>query len=505
MMKKIFKLMVVAMCAFVVIAIIKCNKETNVLSNEFADEVNCSDLYQNITAVKELPKDAVFETNSSNAKLADGKFSRYYTALNAEQKHLYDQIDAGIKTYPTNAANIYGVNFSRMSEQELFDTIWSWFYSNPDIYWITSACNYSYNSHGDITGVYFVSYDCDVETFLNKVESVKEAALQYDTNYDRLHEIQRLVCENNIYDYDFDNNLTFNQTTYSAIVGGKTVCAGYGRAMNYIANLCDIDVESVVTPEHLFNYYIEGDYAYLMDLTWDDAEPVRYNYFLIGSETLNKIDNSTHHTALEYNVFPTLALSDYAKPYEEPETTEPKEIIEVETTTPEETTPYIEPTTPYAEPTLPYIEPTTPYIEPTTQEEIIPEPTTIYEEQTTPYIDTEASFVAHRTQAEADEMLDRNPITLIPYKGNNYVGESYVIFVLQYLESREENTEVKEIYFSQDENIAFWECGLFLKAGEKNGTTIVGVKACIDGVMRTDHIMVTVNNGKFVSIMFEKH
>lgn len=31
------------------------------------------------------------------------------------------------------------------------------------------------------------------------------------------------------------------------------------------------------------------------------------------------------------------------------------------------------------------------------------------------------------------------------------------------------------------------------------------MKACIDGVMRTDHIMVTVNNGKFVSIMFEKH
>lgn len=52
------------------------------------------------------------------------------------------------------------------------------------IYMLTSACNYSYNSHGDITGVYFVSYDCDVETFLNKVESVKEAALQYDTNYD---------------------------------------------------------------------------------------------------------------------------------------------------------------------------------------------------------------------------------------------------------------------------------------------------------------------------------
>lgn len=178
-------------------------------------------------------------------------------------------------------------------------------------------------------------------------------------------------------------------------------------------------------------------------------------------------------------------MSDYAKPYEEPETTEPKEIIEVETTTPEETTPYIEPTT---------------------QEEIIPEPTTIYEEQTTPYIDTEASFVAHRTQSEADEMLDRNPITLIPHNDNNYVGESHVIFDMQYVQSCiEEKTEVKEIYFSQNENIAFWECGLFLKAGEKNSTTIVGVKAYIDGVMRTDHIMVTVNNGKFVSIMFEKH
>lgn len=38
----------------------------------------------------------------------------------------------------------------------------------------------------------------------------------------------------------------------------------------------------------------------------------------------------------------------------------------------------------------------------------------------------------------------------------------------------------------------------FLKGWRKNGTTIVGVKAYIDGVMRTDHIMVTVNNGKFV-------
>ena len=521
-MKKIIKIGSFVLCLIAVAVVIVNVNKTIKGQNKTNNEVSNIDLYMSIKAVDELPDDAVYET--ANVKLSDGRFSYYYNALDATQKKLFDQLDSGIMTYPTNAVAISpGINLYQMGENRIEDTIWAWFYANPDVYWITSSCSYTYNSSsGDVTAIYFGSYECDVDAFNNKVQSIVDKVNRScKTNYEKLHLIQQLVCENTEYDYNF-NNIQYNQTTYSAIVSGYTVCAGYGRACNLIANRCNIEgVESVVTTEHLFNYYIEGGKSYLLDACWDDANPVRWNYFLIGSNSLQQIDSSTHHTALIYDVFPALSRDDYSNQAEEPETTVPEE------TTPEPTTPYEEPTTPYEEPTTPYVEPTTeepttPYVEPTTEEPTTPyveptteEPTTPYvepttEEPTTPYEkptegESKMAFVINRSQNEIDKIRDKNQIALSINDPNEIAGKLWLVFGMGYSYVNPVNERGIE-WFSYNENIATWdkEFGFFLEA-KGDGSTIVGVRAYIDGKLRSDHVFVTVKDGRFVTALYEKH
>lgn len=536
-MKKIIKIGSFVLCLIAVAVVIVNVNKTIKGQNKTNNDGSNIDLYMSIKAVDELPDDAVYET--ANVKLSDGRRSYYYNALDSNQKKLFDQIDSGIVTYPTNAVTISpGVNLYQMGEAKIVDAIWSWFYANPDVYWITSSVSYTYNSSsGDVTALYFGSYECDVEAFNNKVQSiVDEVNSSCSTNYEKLHLIQQLVCENTEYDYNF-NNIQYNQTTYSAIVSGYTVCAGYGRACNLIANRCNIEgVESVVTAEHLFNYYIEGNKSYLFDACWDDANPVRWNYFLIGADTLHQIDSSTHHTALIYDVFPSLSRDDLCNSLEEPETTSLEETtpyeepIAEEPTTEELTTPYVEPTTEEPtteEPTTPYIEPTTeepttPYVEPTTEEPTTPyvEPTT--EESTTPYVEptteepttpyekpteeeSELAFVTNRSQSEIDRIRDKNQIALSINDPNEIAGKPWLVFGMGYSYVTPINKSEIE-WFSDDEGVAVWdkEFGFFLDAKE-DGTTIVGVRAYIDGKLRSDHVLVTVKDGRFVTALYEKH
>lgn len=313
----------------------------------------CNDLYWSCESITETPKDAVFNNIYESVKTASGKQSRYYNSLNEYQKKIYDALDSQIISFPTNSAHISGVYLSQISKKEISEAIFSWFHSNPQIYWITSSTGFVNNpSTGEIIAVYMKSYDVNPDAFINEVNKIKDSVLSCNGTYDRLHKLQEEICKLNVYDYDFTNNLMFNQTTYSALVSGKTVCAGYGRAFSYLANLCGIDVECVVTSEHLFNYYFdENGVPYLIDVCWDDGQDgksIFYDYFLIGSDTLGKIDKTTHHTDIMYDVFPVLSKNDYERPLDD----------QGETTTASVTEPITEPVTePITEPVIP--EPTT--------------------------------------------------------------------------------------------------------------------------------------------------
>lgn len=66
-----------------------------------------------------------------------------------------------------------------------------------------------------------------------------------------------------------------NQTLYSGLVNGQTVCAGYARTFQYLMNRLDIPVIYVTgttdTGEaHGWNIVKCGDNYYNVDVTWGD-------------------------------------------------------------------------------------------------------------------------------------------------------------------------------------------------------------------------------------------
>ena len=84
-----------------------------------------------------------------------------------------------------------------------------------------------------------------------------------------------------------------DQSAYSALVNGQSVCAGYARAFQYIMQQLGIPTyycTGYSGENHAWNIVkLYNDY-YNVDTTWDDTEPGTYNYF-------NKTDaefNTTH-------------------------------------------------------------------------------------------------------------------------------------------------------------------------------------------------------------------
>ena len=73
-----------------------------------------------------------------------------------------------------------------------------------------------------------------------------------------------------------------NQSAYSALVLGKTVCAGYARAYQYLLQKLGIPCyycTGYAGENHAWNIVKLEDTYYNVDVTWSDTKPQNYLYF----------------------------------------------------------------------------------------------------------------------------------------------------------------------------------------------------------------------------------
>ena len=86
---------------------------------------------------------------------------------------------------------------------------------------------------------------------------------------------------------DYDKNANYNQSAYSAIIVGKSVCAGYARAFQLIMQKLNIPTYYVLgfaKEDHAWTIVkLSGEY-YNIDLTWDDTGGVFKHFNLTDSE-----------------------------------------------------------------------------------------------------------------------------------------------------------------------------------------------------------------------------
>ena len=87
----------------------------------------------------------------------------------------------------------------------------------------------------------------------------------------------------------YDGSSELNQSAYSAVVNGSSVCAGYARAFQYI--MIEIGIPCYYCTgyanggNHAWNLVMVGSELLNVDVSWDDydaeniSESIRYKYF----------------------------------------------------------------------------------------------------------------------------------------------------------------------------------------------------------------------------------
>ena len=172
-------------------------------------------------------------------------------------------------------------------------------YDRPDILWIgTMRYGYKVTTTGsEAAKVTDVMFDFHLayggleknmrEEMMARAESIAAAAAAESDTYSKIRAVHDALAAANVYG---DTNEDLSHTAYSALISGdqyEPVCDGYSKAFKIICDLLEIPCATPSSADHMWNNIkMENGVWYNLDLTWDDdGEAVRYDYFLIGSQT----------------------------------------------------------------------------------------------------------------------------------------------------------------------------------------------------------------------------
>lgn len=209
----------------------------------------------------------------------DGRMYPYYEMLNDTQQSLYRQIFANAEKQ-----NKYFAPVTDVTANDLKNAFTAVVNDHPELFWVDTAYKYKYTPKGsvaDITLVFNVTANNLEQSKLDfeaGAKRIKDETYGKYTDYDREKAVHDAILDSVVY----DANAPMNQSAYSALVYGRTVCAGYARALQYVLQQLDIPcyyVTGYAGENHAWNIVKLDDGYYNVDSTWDDTNPNTYDYF----------------------------------------------------------------------------------------------------------------------------------------------------------------------------------------------------------------------------------
>lgn len=236
--------------------------------------------------------------NTGDGLEFDPVFYPYYAMLDDEGKHVYRQIYA-------NANEVYP-RFSPVEEvtagklRNIFSAVYN---DHPELFWLDTA----------YTGRFAGSGRCmEIELQFNRttqaLDSTKaafgenaERILSEARNLSGRYEQEKFVHDALIGRVTYNLRAEMNQSAYSALVNGQTVCAGYARAFQYLLGQLGIPCyycTGFAGESHAWNIVQLDDGYYNVDTTWDDTGEGTYDYFNKTDE-----DYAGDHVRKELSVY----------------------------------------------------------------------------------------------------------------------------------------------------------------------------------------------------------
>ena len=249
-----------------------------------------------------------------------------YQQMSASEQAFYNGLYGACESYlnstaympstTTTSGNTHTVcgpvPYGDLSYYQIRYVVWVFMYENPQFFFVSNGFV------KDSQYAYLICYpdfasgsarSSAKNAFFSRVTNIVNRANTGATPYDKLKIAHDIICN----EVTYVSGSPYNQSAYSAIVNGQSVCAGYAEAMMCVCNALGIPAITVTSDDHEWNeVYLEGNW-YIVDATWDDDDPgISYGYFLKSYNTVKGYSawSSENHTIEDlWNYFPCPACN----------------------------------------------------------------------------------------------------------------------------------------------------------------------------------------------------
>lgn len=236
---------------------------------------------------QELAEDQAVDTDYGDTG-AENEFDTlyypYYGILTEDEQRLYKQLYANMMN--RNAEFDLEIKTDRESLSRVFEAVCS---DHPEIFWLETSYQYGYYGSGVVAKVILnfnetaEYYEQASSLFTAAAQEIIQGASAYENSIDKERYVHDALNEQT----EYDENSSLNQSAYSALVNGSSVCAGYSRAFQYLMLQLGIPCyycTGYAGGEHAWNVVsIDGNY-YFVDVSWDDGLQNPYKYFHVPEE-----------------------------------------------------------------------------------------------------------------------------------------------------------------------------------------------------------------------------
>lgn len=218
-------------------------------------------------------------TNEGEEYEFDSFYYPYYGMLTDTEKRLYEQLYANMME--RNIEVNLSVDVDSSSLSAVFESVCN---DHPELFWLDVAYQYAYYANGTVAKVslkynetngYFESAKASFDAVVNQIV---EGASGLSTDLEKEQYVHDAINEISVY----DESAILNQSAYSALVNGASVCAGYSKAFQYIMQQLGIPcyyITGEAGGAHAWNeVYINGEFQNV-DVSWDDGLGESYYYF----------------------------------------------------------------------------------------------------------------------------------------------------------------------------------------------------------------------------------
>ncbi len=209
----------------------------------------------------------------------DAVFYPYYHMLDDAQQHVYRQVYANAGALCLSFRPVEDLTPARL--KSVFEAVYN---DHPELFWLETAYVCKYTETGRCVEIDLRTnrtardLEASQAAFAEQADAILSQARNMSSDYAK----EKYVHDRLLDTVSYYTGAEMNQSAYSALVEGRTVCAGYARSFQYILQQLGIPCyycTGYAGESHAWNIVVLDDGCYNVDVTWDDAGGGAYDYF----------------------------------------------------------------------------------------------------------------------------------------------------------------------------------------------------------------------------------